>query len=48
MKKREVNQQHMKTPRRRGEQIKQEEHDKEFVYRDTRSKKESKEKDVLP
>jgi hypothetical protein len=42
----EVNQQQMKTPGRRGEQIKQEELDKEFVSRDMMSKKESKQKKV--
>jgi hypothetical protein len=46
--KREVNQQQMKTPGRRGEQIKQEELDKEFVSRDMMSKRESKQKKVLP
>ena len=46
--KREVNQQQMKTPGRRGEQIKQEELDKEFVNRDMMSKKESKQKKISP
>jgi hypothetical protein len=44
--KKEVNQQQMKTPGRRGEQIKQEELDKEFASRDMMSKKESKQKKV--
>jgi hypothetical protein len=46
--KREVSQQQMKTPGRRGEQIKQEELDKEFVNRDMMSKKESNQKKISP
>jgi hypothetical protein len=46
--KREVSQQQMKTPGRRGEQIKQEELNKEFVNRDMMSKKESNQKKISP